>query len=90
VGVNKFGDGTGVPIMPAPDYSSLAARQRERLSAARARRDSSAAKAAVERLSQAARGTDPLMPAIIDAVRVRATLGEISNALRAEWGTYQA
>ena len=30
------------------------------------------------------------MPAIIDAVRVRATLGEISNALRAEWGTYQA
>jgi methylmalonyl-CoA mutase N-terminal domain/subunit len=30
------------------------------------------------------------MPLIIEAVRARATLGEISNALRAVWGTYRA
>ena len=90
VGVNKFGDGTVAPIVSAPDYSRLAARQGERLTAARARRDSSAARAAIERLGQAARGTEPLMPLIIEAVRARATLGEISNALRAVWGTYQA
>ena len=29
------------------------------------------------------------MPAIIDAVRARATLGEISDALRAVWGVYK-
>jgi methylmalonyl-CoA mutase N-terminal domain/subunit len=29
-----------------------------------------------------------LMPAIIDAVKAAATLGEISDALRAAWGTY--
>jgi methylmalonyl-CoA mutase N-terminal domain/subunit len=35
-----------------------------------------------------ARGEDNLMPPIIDAVKVGATLGEISDALRSEWGTY--
>ena len=37
----------------------------------------------------AARGTQLLMPAIIDAVRARATLGEISDTLRTEWGIYR-
>ena len=37
----------------------------------------------------AARGTDNLMPRIIDAVKAMVTLGEISDALRAEWGTYR-
>jgi methylmalonyl-CoA mutase N-terminal domain/subunit len=37
----------------------------------------------------AARGTGRLMPQIIEAVRARATLGEISDALRRAWGTYE-
>ena len=44
----------------------------------------------VKAAEEAAGGADPLMPCIIDAVRARATLGEISNALRSVWGTYQA
>ncbi len=35
------------------------------------------------------RGTTPLMPPIIDAVRARATLGEISDTLRDVWGVYR-
>jgi methylmalonyl-CoA mutase N-terminal domain/subunit len=44
---------------------------------------------ALRGVRSAAAGTDPLMPVILDAVRCRATLGEISDALREEWGTYQ-
>ena len=33
---------------------------------------------------------EPLMPLIVDAVRARATVGEISNALSARWGVYRA
>jgi len=90
VGVNKFSDGAGPSIIPAPDYSMLAARQRLRLAEARARRDSVAAAAALGRLREAAQGTDPLTPLIVEAVRARATLGEISNAFREAWGTYRA
>jgi methylmalonyl-CoA mutase N-terminal domain/subunit len=90
VGVNKYTDGTAVPMVPAPDYSQLAARQRQRLAAARQKRDSARAAAALESLKAAARTDEPLMPRIVEAVRARATLGEISNAFRAIWGTYQA
>jgi methylmalonyl-CoA mutase N-terminal domain/subunit len=48
-------------------------------------------RATLARLADAARaGTAPLMPAILDAVRARATLGEISDGLRREWGEYRA
>ena len=39
-------------------------------------------------LVAAARGTGNMVPAMLDAVRAEATLGEICDALRAEWGTY--
>jgi methylmalonyl-CoA mutase N-terminal domain/subunit len=90
VGVNRFNDGAGVPMVPAPDYSQLAARQRDRLAAARKKRNGVRAAETIERLKEAAQGEEPLMPCIVAAVRARATLGEISNALRAAWGTYQA
>jgi methylmalonyl-CoA mutase N-terminal domain/subunit len=38
---------------------------------------------------QTARNRTPLMPLIIDAVRARATVGEISDALRERWGAYR-
>ena len=40
-------------------------------------------------LCAAAAGTTPLMPPIVDAVRARATLGEISDTLRDVWGVYR-
>jgi methylmalonyl-CoA mutase N-terminal domain/subunit len=43
----------------------------------------------LDRLGTAAAGTDNLVPAIIDAVRVGATLGEVSDRLRQAWGAHR-
>ena len=90
VGVNRFTDDSPAPIMPAPDYSALAARQRQRLAEVRGCRDGESVRGALAGVEAAARGTASLMPPILEAVRVRATLGEISDVLRACWGVYRA
>ena len=43
---------------------------------------------ALEALQVAARGTDNCLPPMKDALAARATVGEVSHALRAVWGTY--
>jgi methylmalonyl-CoA mutase N-terminal domain/subunit len=63
-------------------------RQCERLEALKGRRDNEAVAKALASVTEAARGTDNLMPKIIDAVRVYATLGEISNAMRDVYGSF--
>jgi methylmalonyl-CoA mutase N-terminal domain/subunit len=63
--------------------------QKARLTALRERRDNAAVAAALARVEQAARGTDNLMPPILDAVRAYATIGEISDAMRKVFGLYQ-
>jgi methylmalonyl-CoA mutase N-terminal domain/subunit len=90
VGVNKFTDDSPPPVLERPDYSVLASRQRERLAAVKRARDPQTVNRTLEALSTAASGTDPLIPTIIDAVRARATLGEISDTLRRAWGVYRA
>jgi methylmalonyl-CoA mutase N-terminal domain/subunit len=90
VGVNRFTDAEPPPRIEIPDFSALEARQRARVVEARARRDQGAVSAALQALSASATGSDPLMPRILDAVRARATLGEISETLRAVWGVYRA
>jgi methylmalonyl-CoA mutase N-terminal domain/subunit len=94
VGVNRFADGQESRTVPAPDYTRLELEQVERTRALRARRDRSAwerALMALRRAADTSSGTfrAPLMPCIIDAVRARATLGEISDALAASWGVYR-
>jgi methylmalonyl-CoA mutase N-terminal domain/subunit len=54
----------------------------------RAERDSAAVDAALEGMIQAARTEQNLLPAMLAAARAEATLGEICNALRDEWGEY--
>ncbi|HYD54645.1 MAG TPA: methylmalonyl-CoA mutase family protein [Gemmatimonadaceae bacterium] len=102
VGVNRFDDGREPPTVATPDYSALERDQIGRLAAVRARRDAVAVERALAALARAARayaaegGAPPaagarrpaLMPLIVDAVRARASVGEIANALRAVWGTY--
>jgi len=88
VGVNRYPDDAPARALDVPDFEALAARQRERLAAARAARDPAAVGRTLEAVGASAAGTGPLMEPIIDAVRARATLGEISDALRAVWGTY--
>ena len=43
----------------------------------------------MESVKAAAAGTEPLMPQIIQAVKARATVGEISDALRGVWGVFR-
>ncbi|CAI9404853.1 acyl-CoA mutase large subunit family protein [Nocardioides sp. T2.26MG-1] len=59
------------------------------LDARRQGRDDAAVRAALARMVDAARADDNLIEPMLDAVRVEATLGEICDALRAEWGEYR-
>jgi methylmalonyl-CoA mutase N-terminal domain/subunit len=89
VGVNRFVDDAAPPLLPAPDYTALEARQRDRLAVVRARRDAPRVRNALDALAASARGTAPLMPPILEAVRARSTIGEISDTLRTTWGVYR-
>ncbi len=89
VGVNDFTvTGEEPPELLRVD-PSIGQRQIERLQALRADRDNAAADAAMAALEEGAKGTDNLVPLIIAAVEARATLGEISHALRRAWGEYR-
>jgi methylmalonyl-CoA mutase, N-terminal domain len=59
------------------------------LKSRRTDRDQAAALAAVARMVEVARTSENMVPAMLDAVRAEATLGEICNALRDEWGVYR-
>jgi methylmalonyl-CoA mutase N-terminal domain/subunit len=63
--------------------------QKRLLAARRAARDAAAVKTALDRMVEVARGDGNLVPAMLDAARAEATLGEICDALRAEWGVYR-
>ncbi len=64
-------------------------RQLARLAALRAERDNEQVAAALSALRAAAQGTANTMPAILDAVRAYATLGEITDVFREVFGTYE-
>jgi len=89
VGVNEFriDEEQKIPIHTADP--ALEAAQIESLTRARMNRDSSAARGAVERLENAARGPENLMPYILEAVEACASIGEISGALRTIHGEYR-
>jgi methylmalonyl-CoA mutase, N-terminal domain len=69
---------------------TLEQQQKKKLAAVRAERNHAAAQAALEKIATVARDGGNLMPAIIDAVRSYATLGEISDAMRNVFGEYRA
>jgi methylmalonyl-CoA mutase, N-terminal domain len=62
--------------------------QNAELAARRQARDDAAARAAVARMVEVGRTEANMLPAMLDAVRAEATLGEICDALRQEWGGY--
>ena len=59
------------------------------LTARRSRRDEAAVQAGLAAMLAAARGGVNMIPAMLDAVRAEATLGEICDVLRDEWGIYR-
>lgn len=66
--------------------------EREQVAALGRRRDGrdlAAVRSALEVMVQTARTEQNMIPAMLDAVRAEATLGEICNALREEWGRYR-
>ncbi len=97
VGVNKFGDGQDPPIIPAPDFSALEKEQVAKLTQLKSTRDQAAVAASLVAIGEIAVDYLPahvgarraLMPRIIDAVRARASVGEIADALERVWGRYQ-
>jgi methylmalonyl-CoA mutase, N-terminal domain len=97
VGVNKFTDGDVAPVIPSPDYSALEREQVARLQRVRAARDANAVRMALDALATSASSyavdshapRPHVMPLIIDAVRARATVGEISDVLSGVWGAYR-
>ena len=89
VGVNKFTETDEEPNDVFPIDPTLQKRQAERVAALRARRDSAAVKAALEEVRAAARGTQNLLYPMKEALRLYATLGEISDVLREEFGVYK-
>ncbi len=90
VGVNEF----EVDEDPEMDVEEVTEederRQIDRLESTRAERDDEEAKAKLEALRAAARGEENVMPYIIDAVKAYATVGEVCNVFREEFGEYQA
>jgi methylmalonyl-CoA mutase N-terminal domain/subunit len=90
VGVNRFQAAEEEPVdLGQPDFSALERSQKEQLAALRRGRDDAAVRARLDAIRNAARGTDNLMPHIVDAVKAMVTLGEISDALREVWGVYR-
>ncbi|WP_031068716.1 methylmalonyl-CoA mutase family protein, partial [Streptomyces sp. NRRL S-118] len=67
---------------------AIEAQQAERLAKLRAERDQAAVDAALAALRKAAEGTDNVLYPMKDALKARATVGEVCNALREVWGTY--
>ena len=82
--------------MPASGRSSCSgiaeaetARQIARVGELRASRDQAAVDAALASVVETAAGTGNLLPAMKEALRARATLGEVSDALRGVFGEYR-
>jgi methylmalonyl-CoA mutase N-terminal domain/subunit len=89
VGVNKFRDERGQTPPTQKIDPEGERRQLEGLRRVRAERDPAAWSAALVRLEAAARGSDNLLPPMIEAVKAYATVGEISDRLRTVWGEHR-
>ena len=88
VGVNKFTqeEPSATNVFRVDD--SIRIHQIEKLDRLKVERDGNAVALALQKLQQAAKGKQNLMPYILTAVECYATLGEISDTLRAVFGEY--
>ncbi|MEU6124268.1 methylmalonyl-CoA mutase family protein [Streptomyces sp. NPDC047123] len=88
VGVNRFRLDEEEPYEPLRVDPAIEARQCERLAGLRAERDGAAVDAALTALREAARGEANVLYPMKEALRARATVGEVCDALREVWGAY--
>ncbi|HVV56420.1 MAG TPA: methylmalonyl-CoA mutase family protein [Mucilaginibacter sp.] len=88
VGVNRFTEAEEPPGDLFRVDDSIRKMQTEKLARLKAERNKEEVKAALDRLKEAAAGTENLMPHILTAVECYATLGEIADTLRSVFGEY--
>jgi methylmalonyl-CoA mutase, N-terminal domain len=89
VGVNRFVLDEEEPYEPLRVDPTIEAKQAARLAALRANRDQIAVDAALDELRAVARDTGNVLYPLKEALRLRATVGEVCDALRQVWGTYR-
>ena len=88
VGVNRYTEADDRPVdIQTIDETEVEA-QKERVRAVRARRDQGVVDGALRSVTETARGPGNLLPPMRDALKVGATLGEVSDALRRVFGEY--
>jgi methylmalonyl-CoA mutase N-terminal domain/subunit len=90
VGVNRFAEGEEEPIELHRLDPAAEQRQLERTARVRAERNAEETQAALESVRETARGSGNLLVPMREALRARATVGEICNVLRDEFGMYDA
>ena len=89
VGVNRFVLDDEEPFEPLTADPALEAAQVARVARIRAGRDDARVQAALERLRSAARGSANVLPPMKQALSLRATVGEVCDALRDVWGVHR-
>jgi methylmalonyl-CoA mutase N-terminal domain/subunit len=88
VGVNKYAIPEEIPIATLKIEKELEEWQVHRVRKIKRERNSTVLKDALKRVAEACRSGENLMPPICDAVRNSATVGEISDIFRTEFGVY--
>jgi methylmalonyl-CoA mutase N-terminal domain/subunit len=89
VGVNQFQVREGAPRGLERIDASVGEKQKAKLADLKARRDNAKVEAALSTLAHTAASKDNLMPAVLEAVRAYATLGEVCDVLRRVFGEYR-
>ena len=90
VGVNRFEDPEGDAVEIQRIDEAEVTKQIERVRRLRSERDQVAVDVALAAVEDEARGADNLLPPMKEALRARATLGEVSDVLRGVFGEYRA
>jgi len=90
VGVNRFVEEDAEPIELYRLDPAAERRQLERTARVRAERSAEDVDRTLAEVRRSAQGTENLLPSMREALRARATVGEISGVLREEFGTYDA
>lgn len=89
VGINRYATSEKVRVQLQSISTDLEKERQAAVRKLRSGRDASACARSLQKLIEAAAARDNLMPHIIDAVRARATVGEICDGLRQVWGTHR-
>jgi methylmalonyl-CoA mutase N-terminal domain/subunit len=89
VGVNRFGIPEEEPYQPLRVDPAIEREQAQRLATLRDERDQSECERRVDDLRRAAQGSENLLYPLREALRARATVGEVCDALRDVWGVYK-